>query len=407
MPPVNGQRYHASTSVFLNEIMKLGISLTVALYERSQQLAPNTPATTLFASLASSVFTNESWKLAIPAAMYTLQNTLQYVAVSNLDAATFQVTYQLKILTTALFSVLLLGRTLTSKKWMSLVLLIVGVSIVQFPGREQHADLTMEALKDSEDRTFFRQRSLEKLRDAGVRAAAHLMRRSATYEGIDDDVAMQQAPPMNASVGLAAVLVSCALSGLAGVFFEKILKQSNNNPPTSLWVRNCQLSFWSLFPSFFGVAWVDGDKIAKTGFFAGYNGVVWMAILLQGLGGVVVSLVINYADNIAKNFATSISIILSCLASVYFFDFKITFSYLTGTAVVLFSTYLYSKPERGQLGQVPPLKIADYEKTTIDGNPKYYEERKSPSAEGTLSTSRPGSPTIERQGKQSSSKRDS
>lgn len=406
MPPVNGQRYLASTSVFLNEIIKLGISLTVALYERSQQLPPNTPATTLFASLASDVFTNESWKLAIPAALYTLQNTLQYVAVSNLDAATFQVTYQLKILTTALFSVLLLGRTLSSKRWMSLVLLIVGVSIVQFPGREEPTELSMEALKGSGERSFLRQRSLEELRDAGVRAAAHLMKRSATYEGIDEDVAMQQPPPMNASVGLAAVIISCALSGLAGVSFEKILKQSNNNQPTSLWVRNCQLCFWSLFPSFFGVAWVDGEKIAKIGFFAGYNWVVWTAIMLQALGGVVVALVINYADNIAKNFATSISIILSCLASIYFFDFRITLSYLAGTAVVLFSTYLYSKPERGQNGQLPPLKIADYEKTTIDGTPKFYDERKSPNIEGSLGPSGPGTPTIDRQGRKSSLKRD-
>jgi hypothetical protein len=37
-----------------------------------------------------------------------------------------------------------------------------------------------------------------------------------------------------------------------------------------------------------------------------------------------VALVINYADNIAKNFATSISILVSCIASVYFFDFKVT-----------------------------------------------------------------------------------
>lgn len=29
MPLVNGQRYHTSTSVFLNEVIKLGISLTM------------------------------------------------------------------------------------------------------------------------------------------------------------------------------------------------------------------------------------------------------------------------------------------------------------------------------------------------------------------------------------------
>jgi UDP-sugar transporter A1/2/3 len=60
-----------------------------------------------------------------------LQNNLLFIALSNLDAATYQVTYQLKILTTALFSVLMLGKKLDSCKWVSLVILMAGVSFVQ------------------------------------------------------------------------------------------------------------------------------------------------------------------------------------------------------------------------------------------------------------------------------------
>jgi drug/metabolite transporter (DMT)-like permease len=271
------------------------------------------------------MFTNESWKLAIPALLYTLQNTLQYVAVSNLDAATFQVTYQLKILTTAMFSVLMLGRTLTSRRWLSLLVLVIGVSIVQLP---QHSATPsgMDSLREPDSKIW--PRSLERLRGIGGHTAERLVRRSASYEGIKEDRGTPGSE-MNSSVGLAAVLVACALSGLAGVSFEKILKESTTKN-TSLWVRNCQLSFWSLFPALFlGVIWKDGEVIAKTGFFVGYNWVVWTAILFQAMGGVIVALVINYADNIAKNFATSISIIISCLASVYFFDFKVTASVST------------------------------------------------------------------------------
>lgn len=302
MPPVNGLRYHTSTSVFLNEVIKLAISATVALYDLAKNLPPGTPATVLFSNLLSTVFAGDSWKLAIPAALYTLQNSLQYVAVSNLDAATFQVTYQLKILTTALFSVIMLGRVLSIKKWAALGLLMAGVAIVQLP--PSNPEPAVEAGKQAEAKRWLEA----------------LVRRSATYEGIQED----EAPLMNRSVGLMAVLIACALSGLAGVTFEKILKQSSTKQ-ASLWIRNCQLSFWSLFPAFFvGVVWVDGQNIAKDGFFAGYNWVVWTAIGFQAAGGIIVALVINYADNIAKNFATSLSIIVSCVASAYFFDFQVT-----------------------------------------------------------------------------------
>lgn len=49
-------------------------------------------------------------KMAVPACLYVVQNNLNYVAISNLDGPTFQLLYQLKILTTALFSVLMLKR---------------------------------------------------------------------------------------------------------------------------------------------------------------------------------------------------------------------------------------------------------------------------------------------------------
>ena len=304
MPPVDGIRYHTSTSVFLNEVIKLAISATVALYDLAKTLPPGTPATVLFTNLVSTVFAGDSWKLAIPAAMYTLQNSLQYVAVSNLDAATFQVTYQLKILTTAIFSVIMLGRVLSVKKWAALALLMTGVAIVQLP------QATPEPTADAAAKAAEARRWLQSI-----------ARRSATDLTIRSD----EATPMNPSVGLIAVLIACALSGLAGVTFEKILKQSSTNKQASLWIRNCQLSFWSLFPAFFvGVVFVDGREIATDGFFAGYNWVVWTAIGFQAAGGIIVALVINYADNIAKNFATSLSIIVSCVASAYFFDFQVT-----------------------------------------------------------------------------------
>ena len=318
MPLVGGRRYFTSTAVFLNEVLKLAVCLTVALYDISRTLSPSMPATSLFSELTSAVFTGDSWKLAIPASLYTLQNSLQYVAISNLDAATLQVTYQFKILPTALFSVMILGRSLSGRKWAALGLLMLGVAIVQIPTASS-ANLT--PLNDAHPRFYF-PRSLDDIRNWGGVAAAPIYKRSATYEGIEEDLLLEH-PNMSAPLGFVAAIAACTLSALASVYFEKVLKESNTS--TSLWVRNVQLSFYSLFPALFiGVVFIDGEEIAKSSFFVGYNWVVWTTIAFQAFGGIVVALCVNYADNIAKGFATSISILISLCASIWFFEFTLT-----------------------------------------------------------------------------------
>jgi UDP-sugar transporter A1/2/3 len=149
-----------------------------------------------------------------------------------------------------------------------------------------------------------------------------LTTRSATYEGITEDLG----PPeeqMNYSVGVTAVLIAAGFSGLGGVSFEKLLKESPSH--ASLWIRNIQLSIYSLITAFFGgVLYQDGQGIREHGFFEGYNWVVWVLVVLQSCGGLVASLVIRDADNIVKNFATSISIVISFTASMVIFDFTVT-----------------------------------------------------------------------------------
>lgn len=86
----------------------------------------------------------------------------------------------------------------------------------------------------------------------------------------------------------------------------------------------------------------DRENINEKGFFFGYTTIVWINILVQSSGGLLVAVVIKYADNILKGFATSAAIILSCVASVYLFNTQINFLFAMGTLLVVVSVFLYS-----------------------------------------------------------------
>lgn len=90
----------------------------------------------------------------------------------------FQVTYQLKILTTAFFAVVVLKRQLKKWQWLALVILAAGVAIVQLSSTEK------------------------------AHVKSHL-------------------PEQSKIIGFSAALAACFLSGFAGIYFEKVLKESD------------------------------------------------------------------------------------------------------------------------------------------------------------------------------------
>jgi UDP-sugar transporter A1/2/3 len=284
---IEPDRYLSSTAVVCAEIMKLITCLIIIWVQMDYSFDG------LINQLNEDIIQKplETLKLLIPAGLYTLQNNLLFVALSNLDAATYQVTYQLKILTTALFSVLMLGRKLDSFKWISLLILMAGVSLVQWPKSDG-----------------------QKVSAAGEKSANDKF------------------------IGLIAVLIACFSSGFAGVYFEKLLKGSS----TGVWMRNIQLGFFGTIIGYISVYTYDHTKVTEKGFFQGYNNIVWTVISLQALGGLVIAAVIKYADNILKGFATSISIILSSVVSYFFLkDFVPNALFMCGSFLVIAATFIY------------------------------------------------------------------
>ncbi|XP_046727500.1 UDP-galactose translocator isoform X2 [Silurus meridionalis] len=285
-----GDRFFTTSAVVMAEVLKVSTCLIIILFQKRGNIKD-------FVFLLYDSIVVQYWdtlKLAVPSLIYTLQNNLQYVAISNLPAATFQVTYQLKILTTALFSVLMLRKSLSRIQWISLLLLFAGVAIVQV---EQDSSKNKEAVDSGASQSYVK--------------------------------------------GLVAVVVSCLSSGFAGVYFEKILKGSS----ASLWLRNVQLGFFGTLLGLLGLLWNDGEQIAEKGFLFGYTPMVWGVIFNQAFGGLLVAVVVKYADNILKGFATSFSIVVSTVTSVYLFGFHVDILFTLGAGLVIGAVYMYSLPK--------------------------------------------------------------
>jgi len=283
-------KYLSSTAVVSAEVVKILLSFAVLVY----QMGP--PA---FDAVWQSVVVG--WRdtvlVGVPALLYLIQNNLLYVAATHLDAATCQVAYQLKLLTTAFFSVVLLRRHISNRRWASLGLLFLGVVLVQTP-------------------------------KAGPQPSA-----GAAVGGI------VQSPV----VGMAAVMGACLLSGLAGVWLERLVKRTTDVP---IWVRNIQLGLVSLVLGLGTVGLVDGGAVRARGFFQGYTWMTVFVVLQVSAGGLLVGLIMKYADNVIKGFATSLSIILSSGLSWFIpaFDFSPTTAFVAGSTLVILATILYSTP---------------------------------------------------------------
>lgn len=225
-------------------------------------------------------------RLSIPAICYTIQNNLVFMAVANLSAAAAQVLYQSKTLSTAFFSVLLLSKKFSRQQWLSFVFLTAGVVLVQ----NQDA-------------------------------------KSATT-------------PTGGSplLGVCAALGAAGLSGFAGVYLELMFTSG----ASSLWMRNVQLCLFSIPLQMLAVITQDAAVLKAHGLFHGFHQSTWALVALQFAGGMLAAVVIKYAGNILKTFATVLAILCTCFVSVPLFSFQPTPLFWGGVVVVSFSVWMYA-----------------------------------------------------------------
>lgn len=292
----SGGPYLNSTVVFVAEILKTLLSIgmlassegsLVAAIRMLQHQFVGDPLGTL--------------RFAVPGLAYTIMNNLVFLSLDKLNAAVQQVTYQLKILAAAVLAVVMLGKVITIREWSSLFLLVVGVALVQWP-RDVEGHLFMPLL--------------------------------------DADESSASALSTDAVIGLAAVVTAAFTGGFAGVYMEMVLKQVG----ASLWLRNAQLGLYGSITALLGAYIADGDQIRRGGgLFQGFSWQTGAPIFALATGGLLVAVVIKYADNLLRQFSTALSIILTSLVSALVLqEFTPDAVFAVGASSAIAATFMYN-----------------------------------------------------------------
>merc|ERR1719199_1698915 len=291
-----GPAYLSTAAIFPSEILKLPICIFMAWWTTRKEMS-------LWQLLRDEIWAKPvmTMKTGVPAFAYTVQGNLILVAVANLEAPVYQVIYQCKTLFTAVFSRIFLGRRMEYSQWAALLVLVTGMVTAVLA-------------------TNF-----------STSANAH----------------------QNVLTGLIALVTVGILSASASVYFEKMLKTELEGPAkdAGLWLRNIQLGLFALPLSAAAMYINDWSQIREFGIMQGFdNVVVWLVVLLIGVGGLLVAATMKYADNIVKCFATAIAIVLDIVLSVPIFGFIPSWSFAVGAPLVIVATILYSMAPKNMCG---------------------------------------------------------
>jgi solute carrier family 35 (UDP-sugar transporter), member A1/2/3 len=276
--------------LLVGELIKIVVSVAVILTSDEPSSSKGAGVNKLLSIIATSS------KMFVLAGIYLVMNILSFVSLQYIGAGEFSVCAQLKILTTACFSVIILGTRLSETKWRALALLVVGCIMVALPGLEGQQKATT----------------------------------TDQFEYFSPFILF----------GYGAVILEVALSGFASIYFEKIVKSTTE--VVTIWERNFQLSIYSIL--IYGTMILyDSHKEDGSVAWAGWNWTAVVVAVLGALGGLLVAASLKYADSILKTLATAGAIIISTFLGHFLLDGPFDHDVVLGSVVTVIAIINYTK----------------------------------------------------------------
>ncbi len=184
---------------------------------------------------------------------------------------------QVKIITTPIFSAILINQFFRPQQWLCLFLMALGIVLVQVGSTAGSPELSVTL------------------------------------------------PHSHSAIsGVASMLFAGFCVAFAGVYMETILKSS----PNSFMVRNAQLACYSCICATMGLVW--RINVDFKDFFLGYHELVWVLVVLQATGGFLVAWCVRMASTVAKNYAQGLGFLTA--STIPLFSSPRPLNYQVGSA---------------------------------------------------------------------------
>ncbi|KAL3772081.1 hypothetical protein ACHAWU_008103 [Discostella pseudostelligera] len=236
-----------------------------------------------------------SKKMLVLAVIYGVGNVLSYYALAQIGAGMFAVIANLKTLTTAGFSVGMLGRTYSSTKWRALILLVVGVVLFVLPTLDVDVDVDNDEEEngtghDGGDNIDVATKDRRLLGNIEVLGDEEYVEEDKNDYDYDDGTMIEESLGHFASnksgvgLGVILVLIVVTLSGYASIYFEKVIKSD----PFTIWERNFQLGFYSILIYMTLIFFVNEKP------YSNWTPMASILSVLGATGGLLVALSIKY-----------------------------------------------------------------------------------------------------------------
>merc|ERR1712195_30156 len=267
-----GYSYDPNSAVLMTEFTKAVIAGSLLFKSYSES-----PATTKI-TVDKTVF-----RYAIPALLYAIHNNLVFLGLVYLDAPTYQLLNNVKIIVTGLLYRTFLKKPLRMVQWIGLGVLMLGQMVATM-------DTTGAAPNAEKSQTF--------------------------------------------ATGVMVMGVLASMSGMAGVYNEFLLKGSADS---THW-QNLQLYMFSVF--FCSTQYMFMGSSEK-GFFEGFDYMTWAVILTGAAMGQAISFVLKYTNNITNRFATAGSLLLTTFGSRVLFGTVVHVPFYLGVGLIGTAFALY------------------------------------------------------------------